>query len=77
MAVGRSACSTCNNSVVFLLSYKIPLALTISEYTKPHPISLQSTRNGKSVTPAIGAKKMGLSNFTLPIYIVVPPILMV
>ncbi len=68
-AAGLSSAATRSNSVVFLFSYKIPFALTISEYTSPQPISLQSRRNGKSVTPAIGARKTLFSSSKFPIFI--------
>ena len=43
------------------------LALTISMHTSAAPISLQSRRNGRSDTPAMGARITGLSRVTLPI----------
>ena len=40
---------------VFLFLYWSALALTISMHRSPAPCSLHSRRNGRSVTPAIGA----------------------
>ena len=42
------------NAVEMALWYKTAFALTISIHTSPAPCSLQSKRNGRALTPAIG-----------------------
>ena len=64
---GLSRSSIVRRNFVFLLLYIIPFALTISMQSSPAPCSLQSRRNGRSVTPAIGPKIRSFSNFTFPI----------
>ena len=64
---GVSRGSIVKSSCVFLFLYKIALALTISIQRSPAPCSLHSKRNGRSVTPAIGAKIRLFSNVTFPI----------
>ncbi len=48
--------------------YTEGLALTISIQISPAPCSLQRTRNGRSVTPAIGASTSGFCISTFPIF---------
>ena len=53
----------------YRLNWKeIAFALTISVQRSPAPCSLQSIRNGRSVTPAIGARIKGFSISTEPIF---------
>ena len=68
-AIGCSFGVTCINASVFLLPYKIAFALTISVYKRPQSISLHNRRNGRSVTPAIGASTTGFCISTFPINI--------
>ena len=71
-AIGFSASVTRRSASVFLLLYKIAFALTISVYKSPQPISRHKSLNGKSVTPAIGARNTLFSILTFPIFIVRP-----
>ncbi len=57
---GRSAGSVCSMPWVRLCSRISASTLTISENTRPAPISLQILRKGKSVMPAMGASTSGL-----------------
>ena len=44
----------------------------ISVYISPQPCSLHNNRNGRSVTPAMGAKIRLFSNSTFPIFSFIP-----
>ncbi len=64
---GCSFGSMVRSSSVLRFLYRIALALTISMHTSPAPCSLQSKRNGRSLTPAIGASIKLFSKVTFPI----------
>ena len=68
METGCSTGSICIREIVFLLWKEIAFALTISVHNRPAPCSLQRIRNGRSVTPAIGARIKGFSISTEPIF---------
>ena len=64
---GSSLSSIAISSSVFLFLYIIAFALTISIHNSPAPCSLHNKRNGRSVTPAIGANIKLFGKVTLPI----------
>ncbi len=64
---GFSCGSVVRSVFVFRLLYRIAFALTISMHKSPAPCSLHSKRNGRSVTPAIGASIRLLSRVLFPI----------
>ena len=64
---GFSSGEVSQSSPVLWLLKVIALALIISMQTSPAPISWHSRRNGRSETPAIGAKTTLLGIVTFPI----------
>ena len=71
-ASGLSSGTVFIRSSVFLLLYSTALALTISVHISPQPCSLHKSRNGRSVTPAIGANAILFFISTFPILIITP-----
>ena len=66
---GYSSGWIASNTLVFLFLYCRAFALIISMHKSPAPCSLQSNLNGRSVTPAIGARIYGFARLTFPIFI--------
>lgn len=54
----------------FLIFYSLLSAMNISDTARPATILLHSSRNGRSVTPAMGATISGLGKVYGPIFAV-------